>query len=90
MQNAACAIAALRALPFDIAESAWAEGVANAQVTGRLQTWRREPEVILDVAHNPQSVAQLLLWLEQNPRPTVAVFSALNEALVCGRAFRAS
>lgn len=84
MQNAACAIAALRALPFDIAESAWAEGVANAMVTGRLQTWRSEPEVILDVAHNPQSVEQLLLWLEQNPKPTVAVFSALNDKDIVG------
>jgi dihydrofolate synthase/folylpolyglutamate synthase len=69
----------LRALPIEIAENAWAEGVANAQVTGRLQTWRSEPEVILDVAHNPQSVEQLLLWLEQNPKSTVAVFSALND-----------
>ena len=79
IQNAACAIAALRALPITIPEKAWAEGVANAQVTGRLQTWRSEPEVILDVAHNPQSVAQLVLWLAQNPKPTVAVFSALND-----------
>jgi dihydrofolate synthase / folylpolyglutamate synthase len=84
MQNAACAIAALRALPIEIAESAWAEGIANAQVTGRLQTWRNEPEVILDVAHNPQSVAQLALWLAQNPKPTVAVFSALNDKDIAG------
>jgi len=84
IQNAACAIAALRALPIEIAENAWAEGVARAQVTGRLQTWRSEPEVILDVAHNPQSVEQLLLWLEQNPKPTVAVFSALNDKDIVG------
>lgn len=79
MQNAACAIAALRASNVAISDTAWAEGVANAKVTGRLQTWRSEPEVMLDVAHNPQSVEQLLLWLEQNPKPTVAVFSALND-----------
>lgn len=84
MQNAACAIAALRALPLDIAKSAWAEGIVNTQVTGRLQTWRCEPEVILDVAHNPQSVAQLLLWLTENPKPTVAVFSALNDKDIAG------
>lgn len=84
MQNAACAIAALRALPIEMAESAWAQGIANAQVTGRLQTWRNEPEVILDVAHNPQSVAQLLLWLTENPKPTVAVFSALNDKDIAG------
>jgi dihydrofolate synthase/folylpolyglutamate synthase len=79
IQNAACAIAALRAAPVDIIESAWAEGVVNARLTGRLQTWQTEPEVVLDVAHNPQSVTQLLLWLAQNPKPTVAVFSALND-----------
>lgn len=84
IQNAACAIAALRALPFEIADTAWEQGVANAKIAGRLQTWRNEPEVILDVAHNPQSVAQLLLWLEQNPKPTVAVFSALNDKDIAG------
>lgn len=78
-QNAACAIAALRALPIEIAQTAWVKGISNARVTGRLQTWCSDPEVILDVAHNPQSVAQLLLWLNENPKPTVAVFSALND-----------
>lgn len=84
IQNAACAIAALRALPLKIAEQAWAKGVANANVTGRLQTWRNEPEVILDVAHNPQSVAQLQQWLSENPKPTVAVFSALSDKDIAG------
>ncbi len=84
MQNAACAIAALRASNVTILDAAWAEGVANAKVTGRLQTWRSKPEVILDVAHNPQSVAQLAMWLVQNPKPTVAVFSALNDKDIAG------
>lgn len=79
IQNAACAIAALRASALSIPDDAWAAGVAGATVTGRLQCWRTDPEVILDVAHNPQSVAQLAAWLQMHPKPTVAVFSALKD-----------
>jgi dihydrofolate synthase/folylpolyglutamate synthase len=79
IQNAACAIAALRASNLNISDTAWAEGVTQAHVTGRLQQWRKTPEVMLDVAHNRQSVAQLALWLAQNPRPTAAVFCALKD-----------
>lgn len=84
VQNAACAIAALRASPLEIADEAWAIGVERAHVAGRLQVWCEKPEVILDVAHNPQSVAQLALWLKQNPKPTLAVFSALNDKDIAG------
>jgi len=79
LQNAACAIAALRASPLNIAKAQWAAGVAQAKITGRMQLWRPQPEVVLDVAHNPQSVAQLAAWLQAHPKPTVAVFSALAD-----------
>lgn len=79
VQNAACAVAALRATTLRIKAEAWAEGIAAARITGRLQQWRSAPEVILDVAHNRQSVAQLALWLERNPKPTRAVFCALKD-----------
>ena len=84
IQNAACAIAALRASSLNVPDTAWAAGVAEARVTGRLQRWRTDPEVILDVAHNPQSVAQLEDWLQINPKPTVAVFSALKDKDIAG------
>ena len=84
IQNAACAIAALRASALSIADTAWAQGVAAATVTGRLQRWKTDPEVILDVAHNPQSVAQLQDWLKADPKPTVAVFSALKDKDIAG------
>ena len=84
LQNAACAIAALRASPLDIADAARAAGVAEAKITGRLQRWREVPEVVLDVAHNPQSVAQLAHWLAEHPAPTVAVFSALKDKDIAG------
>lgn len=79
LQNAACAIAALRATDLQMPEQAWAEGVRSAQISGRLQHWQADPEVILDVAHNRQSVAQLAEWLAARPKPTCAVFSALND-----------
>lgn len=88
IQNAACAIAALRASSLTIPDAAWAAGVAEARVTGRLQRWRTDPEVILDVAHNPQSVAQLEDWLQINPKPTVAVFSALKDKDIAGMVAR--
>ena len=84
LQNAACAIAALRASPLEIADTAWADGVASARITGRLQRWLDAPEVVLDVAHNPQSVAQLAQWLAEHPKPTVAVFSALRDKDIAG------
>ncbi len=79
IQNAACAVAALRATSLRIKADAWAEGVNAARIIGRMQQWRSAPEVILDVAHNRQSVAQLALWLERNPKPTQAVFCALRD-----------
>lgn len=84
IQNAACAIAALRASSLNIADTAWAQGVAATTVTGRLQRWRTDPEVILDVAHNLQSVAQLVTWLQMDPKPTIAVFSALKDKDIAG------
>jgi dihydrofolate synthase/folylpolyglutamate synthase len=79
IENAAAAIAALRALPIDVPEAALVRGVAEAAVAGRLQVVAQSPEVVLDVAHNPQAAGQLVLWLRAHPRPTRAVFSALRD-----------
>ena len=79
VQNAACAIAALRASTLEINKNAWAKGVRNAQIIGRMQCWQSDPEIILDVAHNAQSVEQLENWLALNPKPTSAVFCALKD-----------
>ena len=79
VDNAAAAVAALRASPLAIADEAFARGVAEARVPGRLQVIGESPEVIADVAHNPQGARQLAAWLAANPKPTVAVFSALGD-----------
>jgi dihydrofolate synthase / folylpolyglutamate synthase len=79
IENAATAIAALRALSDDIQDAAIIEGVRNAKVSGRLQKISEDPDIILDVAHNPQAARQLAQWLFQYPKVTHAVFAALAD-----------
>ena len=79
IDNAAAAIAALRALPLKVSDKAMVRGIASAQVAGRLQVLRDSPEVVLDVGHNPQAADQLAAWLQAHPRRTRAVFSALRD-----------
>jgi len=50
-QNAALAIAALRAGKIDIDDSAIARGLANAEWPARFQRW--DERIIIDGAHNP-------------------------------------
>ena len=82
--NAAAAIAALRALDLPVPDAALRAGVRDARVPGRLQRLPGTPERVLDVAHNPQGARQLAEWLAANPRPTVAVFSALADKDIAG------
>ncbi len=82
LRNAAAAIAALRALDVAIPEFAWREGVANAQVTARLQRVVCDGvEMVIDVAHNPQAARVLSQWLRETPAAgrTLAVFAALGD-----------
>lgn len=79
LDNAAAAVAALRAAALAIPEAAFVRGVAEARLPGRLQRIAEAPEVVVDVAHNPQGARQLAAWLAANPRPTVAVFAALAD-----------
>lgn len=88
LRNAACAIAALRALDAEdaIAPQAYAAGVAQARVGGRLQRFvRGEVEVVVDVGHNPQAARALADWLRmQPPRPTRAVLAVLADKDAAG------
>jgi dihydrofolate synthase / folylpolyglutamate synthase len=77
IENAATAIAALRALSDEINDAAIIEGVRNAKVPGRLQKISERPDIVLDVAHNPQAAKQLSEWLLEHPKTTYAVFAAL-------------
>ncbi|MEG1680283.1 MAG: cyanophycin synthetase, partial [Stenotrophomonas sp.] len=80
--NAATAVAALRALDKLVPRAAWAQGVADAQVVGRLQRFERDGvEVLLDVGHNPQAAGALAAALKAEPVQgrTFAVYAALAD-----------
>lgn len=81
--NAAGAIAALEALRdrLPITAQAVRQGLALVELPGRFQIVPGQPTLVLDVAHNPQSVAALAQNLDAMgffPR-THAVFGAMHD-----------
>ena len=86
--NAAAAIAALHALRDRLGwnADAIARGVAQARVGARLQRFASAPELVVDVAHNPQAARVLARWLAAHPARgrTIAVFGALGDKDVRG------
>lgn len=86
--NAAGAIAALEALRDRLPMTAQAVrlGLATVDLPGRFQIVPGQPAMVLDVAHNPQSVSALALNLDQMgffPR-TRAVFGAMHDKDLAG------
>lgn len=85
--NAAAAIAALHAL-FD-AETTMApkdffaavsRGLRSVRVPARLQSLGGDPELVVDVGHNPQAARALAEWLDTQPSGrTHAVYGALAD-----------
>jgi dihydrofolate synthase/folylpolyglutamate synthase len=87
LRNAATAIAALRALDRTVPDAAWAQGVADATLPGRLQRCRRDGvEIVVDVGHNPQAARELAAWLRSAPVAgrTHAIYAALGDKDVVG------
>ena len=88
LDNAAAAIAALYALRgrLDWYPAAIAHGVANARIGARLQRFGGAPELVIDVAHNPQAARVLSDWLraQRGAGRTLAVFGALGDKDVRG------
>ncbi|MBA8888066.1 dihydrofolate synthase/folylpolyglutamate synthase [Dokdonella fugitiva] len=86
--NAAGAIAVLHALRGRLGwnPAAISRGVADARVGARLQRFSGEPELVVDVAHNPQAAGVLAQWLRRTPSRgrTLAVFGALADKDVRG------
>lgn len=79
--NAAGALAALSRLAKPVPPAALYAGLGSAQLPGRLQSFGQAPQVILDVAHNPDAVAQLVALLTAQPVAgrTLAVFAMLRD-----------
>lgn len=68
LANAATALAALNCSPLEIDERAIFTGLQQATLPGRFQIVRREPTLILDVAHNPHAAGYLAGRTAKLPR----------------------
>lgn len=83
LNNAACAICAVQHLNQTLPVSVDTIGSALETVTllGRFYTLQEEPEIIVDVAHNPQAAKSLAQNLEQNTCKgrTLGVFAMLAD-----------
>ena len=87
LANAAAAIAALQALPVDVPDAAWVQGITNAQVAGRLQRIDVDGvQVLLDVGHNPQAARALAaaLGAQAHAGSTYAIYASLADKDVLG------
>ena len=85
-RNAALAVLALRALRDRLPVSAetMARGLAQVQLAGRFQQLSKNPDVIVDVAHNPAAARALAGALGPYSGRSTAVFSALHDKDVAG------
>ena len=90
IDNAAAAIALLYTLRDRLGWSppALATGIRAARASARLQRFCKPgaPELVIDVAHNPQAASVLAQWLVQHPPQgrNLAVFGALADKDVGG------
>lgn len=89
--NAASAIAAVHALGLegpwagDALAVAAASAVPQVKVPARLQSLGGDPELVVDVAHNPQAAKALADWFAAGDVPPVhAVYGALSDKDVEG------
>ncbi len=88
LRNAAGALAALAALPtrLPVNEAAIRTGLVTARVPGRFQRIACAPDVILDVAHNPEAARALAATLRAQPVAgrTLAVVGMLADKDAAG------
>jgi len=89
-QNAAAVLMAVSVLQgrMPVSKAAILTGMSSTKLAGRLQVLAEHPQLLVDVAHNPQAVEILCEYLKTHPVPgkTYAVFGALadkNVAAVC-------
>ncbi|PIE01381.1 MAG: bifunctional tetrahydrofolate synthase/dihydrofolate synthase [Thiothrix nivea] len=86
--NAACALSALYQLreTLPVSRRALEQGLCNVHLPGRLQKLSSDPDILLDVAHNPQAATQLADWLQKNPTDgrTYVLFSVLSDKDING------
>lgn len=84
LNNAACAVIVLAQLAECLPQvnlQALQKGIVNARIAGRLQKLQMQPDVWIDVAHNPHAAENLANWLKSNPiaGKTKVIFSILAD-----------
>lgn len=83
LNNAATVIAGLHSIKdqLPVSLSSLEKGLQNISLPGRMQILQKEPEWLVDVAHNPQSAQQLAEYLNHHPvkGKTYAIFSMLDD-----------
>jgi dihydrofolate synthase/folylpolyglutamate synthase len=88
LRNAAGALAVLEALHarLPVTEHALRQGISTARVAGRFQRIGQAPEVIVDVAHNPEAARALASTLREQPATgrTLAVVGMLADKDAAG------
>lgn len=88
MRNAACSLLALYQLRdyFTLSSAVIRRGLVAAKLPGRLQKLATEPEVWVDVAHNPHAARQLAEFLQKNPPggKNYVLFSMLSDKDIKG------
>ncbi len=88
LRNAAAALAALEAVRdrLPVSEGAIRKGLVSARVPGRFQRIAHAPDVILDVAHNPEAARALAATLHDEPAAgrTLAVVGMLADKDAAG------
>lgn len=88
LDNAANVITAITQLQqlLPVPLEALKKGLITTVLAGRLQIISTAPEVLVDVAHNPEAAEQLALYLQNHPisGKTIALFSALKDKDLAG------
>jgi dihydrofolate synthase/folylpolyglutamate synthase len=89
LENATAAYAALQVLRgqgIDINENAIREGFANTSWPGRFEILNRNPPVVVDSAHNPDSARKIKETLEKYfpSRPVILVFGVSEDKNISG------
>ncbi len=81
--NASTVLTAVEILQarIPVSDSAIRQGLKQARLPGRFQSIAADRPVLLDVAHNPQAVKALKIYLQQNFRQSAihAVFSMMRD-----------
>jgi len=84
VQNFSAALTTLLSLGIEFSRHEVDSALKMMRLPGRIQVIQDNPQVIVDVAHNRQSVKALAAWLKANPTSgqTRAVFSVLKDKQV--------